>query len=663
MGVETQYIESKPSHYRHFGCSVCQRLVDLDCVVTASCSHLACRECMEKHLSTANSCPTCKKDFSRTLSNVVQPLKLCQPVAYRVLQDVQVCCTLPGSQCKWHGRYADLNRHTLDKAAHAGSTSSKHSRGAVTSARGKHTRSGQKMNMTVDDVTEVTESSDVSHSSTDSSKSLWENEPRPSSSSSGINRNTTARSPQQLCAHFKEEGNSHFSNQRYSQARAMYTRGLNLLAEQRSRPAVDSHELNNFEAMLLSNRAACHLAEKNYTEAIKDAQAALVRQPVYEKASLRLARAYFAMGNFASAVDACQKACQQGHPTGAMQDVLKQCKTMQQAHENALLFFDNGQYEKASTNVEILLPVCPVPSILLLAAQIDLGMGNTEKANKICEQILKENPRSTKAQLLQGKAAILAGQETEGSNYIKQALRENPDSTAAKQTAKKWLPVAESLQKAQETLKQGKWEDCVHATSNALKICPLLPPNTPLFATLHAQRARAYVGLGKHAQALADCETVLQKKQHSEHADTWLARLSALYELGRFGEASEDVLRIQETWGRQDSRFAKERCRIQGALHMRPDFYGLLGVSPKASEKELRKAFRRKSSRCHPDRFVNASDDKRNEAADEFQKLNEAIEILSDEFMRKLYDQGQDVKSIRQQAFLNQCRANKSAAK
>jgi len=66
------------------------------------------------------------------------------------------------------------------------------------------------------------------------------------------------------------------------------------------------------------------------------------------------------------------------------------------------------------------------------------------------------------------------------------------------------------------------------------------------------------------------------------------------------------------------------------------DYYRILGVDKKASEKEIKDAFRRLARKHHPD----ANPD--NKAAEEkFKEINEAYEVLSDPEKRKQYDSGQ----------------------
>jgi len=64
------------------------------------------------------------------------------------------------------------------------------------------------------------------------------------------------------------------------------------------------------------------------------------------------------------------------------------------------------------------------------------------------------------------------------------------------------------------------------------------------------------------------------------------------------------------------------------------DFYQTLGVSRKASDKELRKAYRKLARKLHPD--VNPGDA---QAEARFKEIQQAYDVLSDKKQREIYDQ------------------------
>src|SRR5215472_18795190 len=64
------------------------------------------------------------------------------------------------------------------------------------------------------------------------------------------------------------------------------------------------------------------------------------------------------------------------------------------------------------------------------------------------------------------------------------------------------------------------------------------------------------------------------------------------------------------------------------------DYYKILGVDKKATEKEIRQAYRKLARKYHPD--VNPGD---TSAEEKFKEINEANEVLSDPEKRKKYDE------------------------
>ncbi|KAL1987637.1 hypothetical protein VTN96DRAFT_2878 [Rasamsonia emersonii] len=69
----------------------------------------------------------------------------------------------------------------------------------------------------------------------------------------------------------------------------------------------------------------------------------------------------------------------------------------------------------------------------------------------------------------------------------------------------------------------------------------------------------------------------------------------------------------------------------------KPDYYKILGVSPNATQQQIREAYKRASLKSHPDR-VPVDSPERPARTREFQRINDAYYTLSDPGRRREYD-------------------------
>ena len=69
---------------------------------------------------------------------------------------------------------------------------------------------------------------------------------------------------------------------------------------------------------------------------------------------------------------------------------------------------------------------------------------------------------------------------------------------------------------------------------------------------------------------------------------------------------------------------------------MAQDYYKYLGLSKKASDKDIKKAYRKLALKYHPDKVA---EDEKEKAEEKFVKVSEAYSILGDKEKRKVYDQ------------------------
>lgn len=89
----------------------------------------------------------------------------------------------------------------------------------------------------------------------------------------------------------KAEGNDHFSNGRYEEAAACYTRALEISTDPIER------------SVLYSNRAACHSQHQNWHRMLEDADMAVKENPKNAKAMMRRGLAYEGLEKYQLAIN------------------------------------------------------------------------------------------------------------------------------------------------------------------------------------------------------------------------------------------------------------------------------------------------------------------------------------------------------------------------
>jgi DnaJ family protein C protein 7 len=133
----------------------------------------------------------------------------------------------------------------------------------------------------------------------------------------------------------------------------------------------------------------------------------------------------------------------------------------------------------------------------------------------------------------------------------------------------------------------------------------------------------------------------------------YLLKAEALQALERWGEAVgvlEAAIHADRSRGHDQavvSKLAEAQFLVRKAA--RPDLYAALGVGSKASEKEIRAAYKRLALECHPDRHSDKGEAERKAAEAKFKELGETLDLLTDPVRRQLWDEGHDHESIKQQ--------------
>jgi DnaJ homolog subfamily C member 7 len=460
---------------------------------------------------------------------------------------------------------------------------------------------------------------------------------------------------------FKEQANSQFASGHYRDARDLYTKAIViLLSESESAsnpPALLDKEYSTLLATLYSNLAATHLMLKEYSLAECHSSKAVTIDPTYVKAYIRHAKALTEMGSFDVAISSLKRGAEVVNDSRALEKELTKITRIRQSMMQGLSLLEANEFASAKATFGRLLKETEAPNVLLGAARSDLGLGLTDSTLRLTMQVLKKHPQNSEGYCTRGLCYIQMTEFDSGLKLLKEAMRMDPDSSRISALRKEALRLKSLVGQLKEASFRRSFDEVVEKCTHAIQTSLLLPPKSPLFGWLCTERATANLRLKAYPEVLKDCALVLY---HSDdNINAWLIRFSALHDLERHEEVLAEVEQLMQKWGANEGRIrrAYEKADFEVRKKKRPDFYKLLNVSSIASEREIKKAYRQRALDLHPDRFAGRDDcteQLRKQAEQEFQVLGQGLEILTDDFTRKLYDEGFDLEAIHQRVEASQ---------
>eukprot|EP00980_Cylindrotheca_fusiformis_P031212 scaffold25998_cov122-Cylindrotheca_fusiformis.AAC.5 len=647
MGLDLDHVLSDSRHHGAFICAICQSLTDLDCLVTTTCSHCFCRYCLPIWLDTKRtSCPTCNRDLlyssysstnhdgqSRSSmvigenSVMVQPLQSMQPLAHRLLTTIAVKCPLRNAvACNWEGDYGDLQTHLLSSTAHE-----------------------------MDDPASVMTSPTTVASDSANPVPMDETDADPTNDTT--QRRNQKQNHLSLATSLKEEANGKFETRHYRESISLYSKAISVLSpyETSSSEAQDegndlSKNIMSLLTTLYSNRAAAYLQMQDYSRCLGDCNHILQKlDATSAKVYVRGCRASIQLGQLEKALTYVQQGLEHSSGSSVLQKEKRRLEQMMKWTTLGQNQLNSQQYAGAKSTYSSLLREGPSAIAFLLgAARADLGLGLTDSALRLTKRVLMQHAQNPQACWVRGQAVFLMGDSAVGLKLLQEALRLDPDSSEIKQSFKIAKKVKDSMDVAQTKIFSRNFEEAVELLTFCVENYKPLPPKSPLYATLYTQRAQAYLRLKLYKETLKDCALVLYAQE--DHIPAWLVRFQAYHGLEDHETAMNEVTDILSKFP-QEERLLKAYERADFLLRKknRVDYYKLMGVSPIASEMEIKKAYKRKALELHPDRLPpGSSEEMQQKAQQQFQLLGEGFEILCDDFMRRLYDEGYDPDAIRQ---------------
>eukprot|EP01084_Bolivina_argentea_P030170 55952_1 len=489
---------------------------------------------------------------------------------------------------------------------------------------------------------------------------------------------------EQRALQLKAEGNKKYSSKQYRDAINLYTQAI----EAFPRPE------------FYGNRAASHMAIGQFKEALSDCHSSIELDPKFRKAYIRGTKCYTELADFKLAQQFAQRGLdlfpkdnelQKGFDrVNIIQNKLSRIEQKLSAVSSKYnSFFENqlnppvpnstpnadsdDKEEKTETDTEeedithrlskedekeIDIAISMINSLLTndLSRSIELKCTNIraliikqnyDAALSNATNLLRWNKDNNRVTELRAIALFRNGNSDSAIKHLQQILRKDPDNKSIKQLFKLFKKIGRAKEAANKAFKASDLDIAVTKYTECLT---LDVTNLKFNCIIYANRAAVWLKKKEWNKAYKDASTAIVLDD--SYIKAYGRRLQALYGLDRYDEAvgdAEKALKLDPT--SNDLKQQLRDAKIELKKSKRKNYYKILGVEKDATEKEIKKGFRKMAMIWHPDKFASESEEKQNAAEEKFKEIGEAYEVLKDPKMKQRYDSGVDIDQLKSGGF------------
>lgn len=253
-------------------------------------------------------------------------------------------------------------------------------------------------------------------------------------------------------------------------------------------------------------------------------------------------------------------------------------------------------------------------------------------------KVLKGDGDNLYAFEIRGNSYYVLGELDTAMNHYRKGLKSDPEHKGCK-GGYRLVKKIQDLQKKYEKALSSK--DFEGAISLLKKLIEIDPEHNSITPTAKLNMAKAYKELKKYKDAREILDAMVSGE--SNNAEAYIVLGQVLMEMDEFEEAVGRFRRANDILGQNDHHAQEELRKAEAALKQskQKDYYKILGVSRKATAKEIKKAYRDKALQWHPDKHT--GEEEKEKAEKQFQLVAEANEVLSDDEKRRKYDRGEEV--------------------
>lgn len=264
-------------------------------------------------------------------------------------------------------------------------------------------------------------------------------------------------------------------------------------------------------------------------------------------------------------------------------------------------------------------------------------MGDFYESIADCGRVLKLESDNLLALELRGSNYYILGELDMAMNHYRQALKYDPEHKGCKEGYRLIKKIQTNQSKGMKAKDSGKHEEALKYFENVIAADP---QHLTIVPQTQVHIAQCYFDLKQYKEAKTTASVSLEKNNQNLDLHKLLGNI--YMELEEFEEAVRAYTRGLEVF-KDDGDLQQLLRKAEAALKQskQKDYYKILGVSRRATIREIKKAYREQALQWHPDKHT--GEEEKEKAEKQFQLVAEAYEVLSDDEKRGKYDRGEEV--------------------
>ena len=391
------------------------------------------------------------------------------------------------------------------------------------------------------------------------------------------------------------------------------------------------------QANYYSNRAFCKIKLDKYDEALKDCLKAIDLDKTFFRGYTRAAQCELYFGKIPEALEILRKGIPHVENGEKLRKEMDSVNMLQMQIDKMKSEIELKKYSEATTRIELVQEKCFGDNTLMLKKIELLCLSN--QSDKAKEFLTKYEKRFRKIgtnefELQMATVARYSNDLATAKKLISDRLRMDPDN----QELKDHFIMIRNLEKAKKTanglFKEKKYEAAIEKYD---KVVQIDPTNCQFNAVIISNKATCLKLMGKKKEAITVLKEALSI--NPKYGKGYLKKADLEEELELYEEARHSIVKAKELDSSLDMDARLQRVTQKVNQKEKVDYYKVLGVDKKATQKDIKKAYRKLAMKWHPDRH-SQSEEAKNTASKKFKQVVEANDILSDPQKRQRYDMG-----------------------